>query len=288
MSAGNQALELEPGIDFRRWRDAVLAHRWFVVAGLVVGLVLGGLYSLRSSNYEATVTIKPAQPYNPQGNPINSFVASPLAMEQVVTSDPGLRYAAAAAHMPWTQLRGHVTTSILSVGSSPQPLRGVILIQVSVSLPRASWAQDAANALGAYILRQTEDPYVKRSIAIYSVKEATLTRRLNVVTNVIAQYGSVLAAGNLTSLHKLELVAVLDDAISRQGSLQNNLIANERTRNLAENLELPQIVNPAVAAKPAAPSRRNSLIFGGLIGLMVAGLGALIIGLRQSPDPRAA
>ncbi len=56
---------------------AFLARRWFVVAGLVVGVVIGGLYSLSGgSTYQATVTIQPAQPFTPSGTAVLNYSSS--------------------------------------------------------------------------------------------------------------------------------------------------------------------------------------------------------------------
>src|SRR5271170_2026564 len=117
MSVGTPAADIggEREIDLRRWRDAIVRQRWFVVAGLVVGLIVGGLYSLSgSSDYQATVTIQPAQPFNPAGNPVLNYTSSPLAIQLIVTSADALNHAATAAKMPVGELRGHVTTASIS------------------------------------------------------------------------------------------------------------------------------------------------------------------------------
>ncbi len=80
MSARNPPADLdaEREVDLRHWLDVVLARRWFVVVGLVIGLVLGGLYSLSgASNYKATVTIQPAQPFSPAGQPVLQLQRQP-------------------------------------------------------------------------------------------------------------------------------------------------------------------------------------------------------------------
>ncbi len=84
----------------------------------------------------------------------------------------------------------------------------------------------------------------------------------------------------LDPFDKLVLVTELDAAIARQGNLQDLLITNQQSQTLAQDIEVAQIINPASAAKVTARSRRNSILFGGLIGVLVGGLVALVLGLR--------
>jgi uncharacterized protein involved in exopolysaccharide biosynthesis len=283
MSARTPTADLgaEREIDLRRWRDAILARWWFVAAGLVAGLIIGGLYSLSgASNYQATVTIQPAQVFNPAGNPVLNYTSSPLAIQVLVTSSDALTKAAAKAHMPLAELQGHVSTSSISTIAGPVTIRGTVLIQVTVSLPQAKRAQDAANALGAYIEHATEGPYVKESLKIYQQRDITWTQRLNSAQRAINSYDSTIATTKLSAFDKLVLVTELDAAIERQGNLQDKLIANQQAQTLAQQIELAQIINPAAAAKVTSRSRGTSLLFGALIGVIVGAIVALVVGLR--------
>ena len=90
----------------------------------------------------------------------------------------------------------------------------------------------------------------------------------------------MLATTKLDPFDKLVLVSQLDAAISRQGTLEDDLIANQSQVVLAKNIELAQIINPAASEKVTSRSRRNSILFGALIGLIVGLLLALVVGLR--------
>ena len=58
----------EREIDLARWRRAVVALWWLPVAGLVLGAIVGVLYSFRGgTNYKATALISLGQPTSPGG-----------------------------------------------------------------------------------------------------------------------------------------------------------------------------------------------------------------------------
>jgi len=294
MSGGTSTADLgaEREIDLRRWRDAVFARRWYVVAGLVIGLVIGGLYSLSgASSYVASVTIQPAQPFSPAGQPVLNYSASPLAIETIVNSTDALTYVASRAHMPEGELGGHVSTASISTGTGPVTTRGTVLLQITVSLAQAKRAEDAANAFGQYVVHETESTYVKESLSVFAQKDKFFNARLASVDRLLAGYEDVLARENPSKLDpfdRLLLFAQLNDQVARQGNLQDELISNQQAQTLAQDIEVAQIINPAAAAKVTARSRRNSILFGGLIGIILGALVALVVGLRPSrPAPAA-
>jgi capsular polysaccharide biosynthesis protein len=274
----------EREIDLRRWLDVVLARRWFVIAGLIVGVIIGGLYSLSgASAYEASVTIQPAQPFSPAGQPVLNYSASPLAIQTIVNSTDALGYVARKARMPEGELRGHVSTASISTGTGPVTTRGTVLLQITVTSSQAKRAADAANAFGDYVVHETESTYVKESLSVYAQKDKFYNARLVSVNELIAGYEDVLARENPSKLDpfdRLLLFAQLNDAVARQGNLQDELITNQQAQTLAQTIEVAQIINPAAAAKVTSRSRRNSILFGGLIGVLVGGLVALVLGLR--------
>jgi hypothetical protein len=265
----------EREIDLRRWREAVLNNRWFVVAGLVIGLIIGGLYSLSGgSDYTATVTIQPAQPFSPTGGAVLNYSSSPLAIQLIVDSPASLANAAKVAHMPVSQLAGHVSTASISTGAGPVATRGTVLVSITVSLPQAQRAQSAADAFGLYVKNATESLYVRQSLATYAKLSTQYAERLAIVNVQISSYEQTLKTATFADpIDKLVLVSELSDAVERQGNLQTEQITNQQDFTLAENIEVAQIITPAKATKVTSRSRRDSVIFGGVIGLIIGLLG---------------
>lgn len=276
----------EPEIDFRRWSQALFARWWLVASGLVIGLIIGGLYSLSGPDtYSATVTIQPAQPFSSDGNSVLNYSSSPLAIQVLVNSTGGLADAATAAGMPFSALKGHVHTGSVYTGTGAVVTRGTVLIQITVTLPQKQEAERAANALGLYVRQQTEGVYVRRALATYAQLARSYTQRLATVNALISSYQASLAKAKLLDpIDKLLLASELNDQISNQGALEDSQLANQQSWTLAQNVEVAQILDRAVGQKPAPPSGRNSLLFGGLIGLFLGALAALALGLRP---PRA-
>jgi len=69
----NDDLE-EREVDLARWRRAIVALWWIPVAGLVIGAIVGVLYSFRGgTNYKASALISLGQPTSPGGALVNGF-----------------------------------------------------------------------------------------------------------------------------------------------------------------------------------------------------------------------
>src|ERR1051326_959325 len=81
------AVDAEREVDLDRWRRAVVAYWWLPVAGLVVGAILGVLYSFRGGNtYKASALISLGQPVSPGGVLVNGYGTNPRAVAQIVGS----------------------------------------------------------------------------------------------------------------------------------------------------------------------------------------------------------
>ena len=83
------------------------------------------------------------------------------------------------------------------------------------------------------------------------------------------------------------LVNQYDAAIQRQGNLNDKIFATEQQLTLLNTIEIAQIITEATAQKTTARSRRNSILVGGLIGL-IAGVIAAIVVDRRMPRPQPA
>jgi uncharacterized protein involved in exopolysaccharide biosynthesis len=179
MSTRAADLDAEREIDLARWRDAALARWWIVAAGIVAGIGLGAVYSLAGGSvYEASVLIAPGQPFTPNGSPVLSYQSSPRAINEIVTSQSALERASSRAHIPVSELRGHVSTSTVATGAGSAASRGSVLIRITVQLHKPKRAEDAANALADVVVSDTTGPYVQRSIRSYENRIKSFNNRL--------------------------------------------------------------------------------------------------------------
>ena len=100
----------EREVDLGRWRRALVTLWWIPIAGLVLGAILGVLFSFRGGTvYKATALISLGQPTSPGGALVNGFGTNPRAVSQIVSSAAGQAQAANRADMRPGALRGHVS-----------------------------------------------------------------------------------------------------------------------------------------------------------------------------------
>ena len=80
--------EAEQEVDFARYVRLLGSRWWLLVAGLVIGAVIGYLISLGGSQvYSATATVYLGQPYNPQGGaPIITQQTNPSSVGSIIQS----------------------------------------------------------------------------------------------------------------------------------------------------------------------------------------------------------
>src|SRR3954469_7241206 len=96
----------EREVDLGRWRRAVVALWWIPVAGLVLGAILGVLFSFRGgTSYTASALISLGQPVSPGGTLINGYGQNPRAISQIASSASAQAYAAGRADMAPRALR---------------------------------------------------------------------------------------------------------------------------------------------------------------------------------------
>src|SRR5471030_1769735 len=110
-------LNAEREVDLARWRRALVALWWLLVAGFVAGAIVGALYSFRGgANFKASALISLGQPTSPGGALVNGFGVNPRAVQQIVSSVAAQEQAAARAHERPEALRGRVRSEERRVG----------------------------------------------------------------------------------------------------------------------------------------------------------------------------
>ncbi len=68
----------------------------------------------------------------------------------------------------------------------------------------------------------------------------------------------------------------MNAAESRRAAVNTSRNAAEQLLSLAENVELSRVVQPAVAVRTSATSRRNAAAVGALAGLLLGALAAIV------------
>ncbi len=276
---------IEREIDLGRWRRAASERWWIIVAGIVAGIVVGGIYSLSGGSlFQASALLAPSQAFSPNGSAVLSYQSSPRAINELATDPATLSEVAQAAGTTLDKLRGHVSTSTVSTGAGSAASRGSVLIKLTVQLPNKENTSKAADALGKLVATKSTGTYVTTSIATLQQDLKGARATLASVDQQIAAYNDVIAKGGLDDFDKLILVTNLNNAISRQGNLNDEIEAQTQQLTLAQSVELAQVISPtpSVAVKTTARSRRNSILVGLLIGLIVGLVAAVVVDARAT------
>src|SRR3954447_6238936 len=278
-------LDAEREVDLARWRRAVVALWWLPVGGLVLGAILGALYSSRGgTNYKATALISLGQPTSPGGALVPSYGTNPRAVAQIVSGAAYQEQAANAADMRPSALHGHV--SVGTVGSAGAgATRTTPLISLTVTGSHGKNVAAAANALAKIVVAHTTASYVSTKISTFQTTLDNVEHQLNGLTGQLATINKALVASkNLDPLQQLLIVAQQNNAETRQG----NLIAQQETLQqqlaFAKKVEAAVIVERAAAVKASAHSKSSSIVIGALLGLL---LGAIVAVAGESRFRRA-
>src|SRR5579862_1303289 len=276
-------LDAEREVDLSRWRTSLVARWWVIAAGLVAGAVIGGLISLTGGSvWQASVLLSPAQAFSPSGAPVLNYNSSPRGINDLVTSEGTLAQVAAQTKIPVSQLRGNVSTQSIQTGAGTVAARGAVLIKITVQLHQENNAADSANALGDVVTTETTSPYVKRSIGVLETSISGNKRQLTSLAKLYAQLNASIAKTTDPTL-KLILVTTANNVALRQSTISNDLALEQQQLALATSIENPQLIGPpARATKTTAVSRRNAVLVGGLIGLILGAIAAIAIDARSA------
>jgi uncharacterized protein involved in exopolysaccharide biosynthesis len=274
--------EAEREVDLRRWWRALVRRWWIVVVGLVVGAVVGGLFSLSGgSTYEATAIVAPGQAFNPSGGTaVLTYLTNQAAVNEIATSEATLQEAAALVGVPASKLHDQVSTQAVTEGGVSAAR--ALLVDIKVRLPKRTQAEEAADAIARIVARDTTSPYVKQSLSIYAKKISNFNERLKTLQNRINLLAKASKQPGLTLNEQLLLAIQLDQAQATQGNTIDTLSTTQQQQILSQDVEQTQIVQAAKAAKTQARSKRTSVVVGALIGLIVGAIVAIVVGLRAS------
>lgn len=274
----------EREIDLRSGWDRITARWWLPLGGLVVGAILGVLVSVGSGDvYKAQALLYLGQPFTPAGGgQLQSLQTNPKTVSEIIRSEAAIKVAADAANMRPAQLRGNVTsTAVVQPGQVARNFTP--LVQIEVRGPTRAKAERAANSFTNTVVKAVV-PYVEQKMRLLREQISNDTQQLADINSRIAaanaQQSAALEDKTLSLAEKLLVStnsnATVNSAEQRRGTVLQDLNNARQLLSLAENVELSHVVQPAVAKRASATSRRNAAAIGGLAGLLIGSIGALI------------
>jgi hypothetical protein len=254
-------LDAEAEVDLGRYARALAARWWLLLAGLVAGAAIGYVVSLGGSQvYRAQAVVYLGQPLGPfGGNQIQSVNTNPSAARAILKSESVVRRVAAISGMTVAQLRAGISAN--AVQGNVAKLGQTPLVVVAVKGPQPAKLTRADNEL-AKILVSRLSGYANNKIATFSAQLEQDNKTIDQVTTALGSAGL-----SFTNALLLQL---------RLSQLQTDKTQATQLLSLARNVEAPRILSRAAAQKTTARSHRNSTVVGGLIGLILGGIAALL------------
>jgi uncharacterized protein involved in exopolysaccharide biosynthesis len=270
--------DAEREVDLARWRAALAARWWLPALGLLAGIAVGYVLALGGGTvYKADATIYLGQPFSPGGGaPVQSLATNPSTVSEIVRSESALKAAARASGLRVAQLRGKVSSQVVSSAGVRRLPSQTPLMTISVKGPAPVKTEKAANALALRVVDRTSG-YVSKKIETYNRRLTTQSKELTSIEARIDALNEVIRnARDLTPLERLDLISQQDNAEGRRGQIIDQISVAQQLLALAQDVESARIVEPASAVKTSARSKRTSIVVGGLIGLLLGGIAALL------------
>jgi len=279
-------LDAELEVDFGRYWRLIAARWWLPVGLLVAGLVIGYLVSLgtHSTTYKATAQVYLGQPLAPGGAAAVSSASTTLGLvSNLVTSTATVRSVAARVGLKPGRLGGNITTKpILGITATkvgtPAPL---LAITVTGAPPRK--IAEAANRLADVVVSSVSgytDVKIAKLREQIDFDDKSIARNNDRFALAQRQQASILADKSLAATERLLLLANINTTLvtveQRLGQLESDRLDAQQFLSLAEDVERARVTSQAVASKTAGPNSRTGAAVGGLIGLIVGILAALL------------
>ncbi len=281
---GGAALDAARAVDLQSAWSRITTRWWLPVGGLLLGAILGVLVSVGSGDvYRAEALVYLGQPFTSAGGgQLQNLQTNPKTVSEIVRSEAAIARAARAADMRPAQLRGNVTsTAVVQPGQVARNFTP--LVEIQVRGPTKVKAERAVRSMANTVVTQVV-PYVQQKITLLREQIADDERQLEDIAARIAnanqQMQLALRNDSLSLTEKLLVStnsnATINAAEQRRGSVLTELNVARGLLAQAEHVELSRIVQPGVAVRTSATSRRNAAVVGALAGLLLGALAAIV------------
>jgi hypothetical protein len=266
-------LEPEREVDFGRYLDALVARWWLPVLGLVLGAAIGYFLALGGKDvYRAQATVYVGTPFGPNGtNALQTIATNPSTVSRIARGQATIQQVAQASGMSPRELRAGISTRPIKSGN-PKTAPNQ-LYAVTVEGPRRGEVNAAVAAIAARVVAVTGG-YAKLKVDTFKKQLASDQQQLDGIDRQADQVRAQLSSASPTE--RLTLGTLLLAMEQRRGTLEEDRLQARQLLALAEQVELPRVIDRGAASKTTARSARNSLVVGGLIGLILGLFAALL------------
>lgn len=267
-------LEIEQEVDFGRYLRALARGWWLLLAGLVIGAVLGVAFTLGGGNlYKAKATLYLGQPLAINSSAqFQGLNTNPSAVTQLAHAEDVLGQVSKLSGLPLKKLRSGISTATVQGSLSKLGQTPLVSISVQADAPRKA-VQDAANALANLVLARLSR-YPSTKIAILQAQIASCNDQIAQIDKSLKTINAAIAGGSSSSLVLLSQATLSEQ---RRGTLSDELQQDQLLLAQARTVEQGSIVSKAKAVKTTGRSRKNALVVGGALGLLVGALVALTL-----------
>jgi capsular polysaccharide biosynthesis protein len=253
--------EAEQEIDFGRYIRLLAVRWWLIVAGLILGAVIGYAVSLGGSQrYQATATLYLGQPYTASGNvQLQAAQTNPSTVRQIVHATTIVGQVATACKTKPATFKGGISTQTVSGniaknGQTP-------LVTVSVQAAKRKVATCTANALARLVVAKTS--------AFANQKINTFRQQVVAAERQETEINKALQSGGLSTTDQLLLQLRLGTE-QQQQQTASQLLAQ------AKLVEAPSVLTAAAPNRITARSHRNTAVVAAIIGAIIGALAALL------------
>jgi capsular polysaccharide biosynthesis protein len=253
--------EAEQEVDFGRYVRLVAARWWLVVAGLILGAVIGYAVSLGGTQrYQATATLYLGQPYSASGNvQLQAAQTNPSTVRQIAHAASVIDTVAAACKTKPGSFKGGISTQTVSGNISKNGQTP--LVTLSVQAVKRKVATCAANALARAVIAKTSE-FANQKVATFHAQIVNDNKQISVINQALQSAGT-------SSTDKLVLQL-------RLGTLEDARLSTAQLQAQAKHIEAPAILTGAAPTRITARSHRNTAVVAAVIGAILGALAAIL------------
>ena len=280
-SPADEEFELEEQeVDVRKYWGRIVRYWWLPVAGLIMGLLVGLLLAAGGKQvYKAEATLYLGQAFTPNGTaPVTGLGTNPSIISQNVHDADVIHRASVRSGMKESQIRNGVTTRTIAAGRRVTPGTNSLVV-VSVKGPNKTKVEAATNAIAKLTIGRV-GVYVNTKIANLQKQYDSKTAELRTLDQKLSIASEALTAAQKQKRDPLDLLvlaSIVDNAEQRRAAVEGDQLDRLQLLNLARQVEKPQLLQAPVAVKTTARSKRNSMIAGALLGLLLGTAAALLV-----------